>query len=111
MLEYLVRHPDPTIAPFEFNGSLAKLGVRDKLAAEELVDQWTVQFLSGQHGKLDPNAFKTVEQAIEDYLAETRGTLDSQKESTKLTIQKIARILKPLAPFSKGSWRCVSEGH
>jgi len=30
------------IAPFEFNGSLAKLGIREKLAAEELVDQWMV---------------------------------------------------------------------
>ena len=30
-----VRHPDPGIAPFEFNGSLSKLGVREKLAAEE----------------------------------------------------------------------------
>ena len=57
----LVRHPDSTVAPFEFNGSLAKLGVREKLAAEELIDQWAVQFLSGQNGKLDPNTFKTVE--------------------------------------------------
>lgn len=40
----LVRHPDPTVPPFEFNGSLTKLGVREKLAAEELVDLWTVQF-------------------------------------------------------------------
>jgi integrase len=95
----LVRHPDPNVALFEFNGSLAKLGVREKLAAEELIDQWTVQFLSGQTGKPDPNAFKTVEQAIADYIAEKRGTLDSRKESTKLTIQKIAAILKPLAPF------------
>jgi integrase len=95
----LVRHPDPNIAPFEFNGSLAKLGVREKLAAEELIDQWTVQFLSRQNGKPDPNIFKTVEQAIEDYLAEKRGTLDAHKESTKLTIQKIAGILRPLAPF------------
>ena len=95
----LVRHPDPNIAPFAFNGSLAKLGVREKLAAEELIDQWTVQFLSGQNGKPDPNAFKTVEQAIEDYLAEKRGTLDAHKESTNLTIQKIAGILRPLAPF------------
>ena len=95
----LVRHPDPNIAPFEFNGSLSKLGVREKLAADELIDQWTVQFLSGKNGKLDPNTFKTVEQAIEDYLAEKRGTLDAHKESTKLTIQKIAGILKPLAPF------------
>src|SRR5215470_3543410 len=62
----LVRHPNPTVAPFEFNGSLAKLGVREKLAAEELVDQWTVQFLSG--GNPDPNTFKTVEQAITEYL-------------------------------------------
>ena len=95
----LVRHPDVSVAPFEFNGSLAKLGVREKLAAEELIDQWTVQFLSGQNGRLDPNTFKTVEQAIKDYLAEKRGTLDAHKESTKLTIQKIAGILKPLAPF------------
>jgi integrase len=95
----LVRHPDVSVAPFEFNGSLAKLGVREKLAAEELIDQWTVQFLSGQNGRLDPNTFKTVEQAIEDYLAEKRGTLDAHKESTKLTIQKIAGILKPLTPF------------
>src|SRR5258708_4468479 len=29
----LVRHPDLNIAPFAFNGSLAKLGVREKLAA------------------------------------------------------------------------------
>src|SRR2546425_1245820 len=28
------RHADPNVAPFEFNGSLAKLGVREKLAAE-----------------------------------------------------------------------------
>jgi hypothetical protein len=58
-----------------------------------------MQFLSGQNGKLDPNAFKTVEQAIEEYLAEKRGTLDAHKESTNLTIQKIAWILRPLAPF------------
>jgi len=95
----LVRHPDLSIAPFTFNGSLAKLGVREKLAAEELIDQWTVQFLSGQNGKPNPNAFKTVEQAIEDYLAEKRGTLDAHKESTNLTIRKIAGILRPLAPF------------
>jgi hypothetical protein len=44
----LIRHPDPNVAQFAFNGSLAKLGVREKLAAEELVDQWTVQSLSGQ---------------------------------------------------------------
>jgi len=29
----LIRHPDPKIPPFEFNSSLAKLGVREKLAA------------------------------------------------------------------------------
>jgi integrase len=40
-----------------------------------------------------------VEQATDDYLAEKRGTLDARKESTKLGIQKIAGILKPLAPF------------
>ncbi|MBC8167377.1 MAG: tyrosine-type recombinase/integrase [Bryobacteraceae bacterium] len=95
----LVRHPDLSVAPFEFNGSLAKLGVREKLAAEDLIDQWTVQFLSGQNGKPDPHTFKTVEQAIEDYVEEKRGTLDANKESTKLTIQKIAGILRPLAPF------------
>jgi len=44
--EAQVRHADPGIAPFEFNGSLSKLGVREKLAAEELVEQWAVQFLS-----------------------------------------------------------------
>ena len=104
----LVRHPDPNIAPFEFNGSLAKLGVREKLAAEELIDQWTVQFLSGQTGKPDPNIFKTVERAIEDYLAEKRGTLDAHKESTKLTIQKIAGILRPLAPFLRDRGRNCS---
>jgi hypothetical protein len=54
----LVRHPDPNVAPCEFNGSLAKLGVWEKLAAEE-IGQWTVQFLSAQNGKLDPNTFKT----------------------------------------------------
>src|SRR5215469_12580664 len=97
----LVRHPNPTVAPFEFNGSLAKLGVREKLAAEELVDQWTVQFLSGNGGSLDPEKFKTIEQGIEDYLKEKRGTLDQNKESTKLTIQKIAGILRPLTPFLK----------
>jgi hypothetical protein len=80
----LVRHPDLTVAPFEFNGSLTKLGVREKLAAEELVDQWTVQFLSGNSGSLDPEKFKTVEQGIKDYLKEKRGTLDQNKESTKL---------------------------
>ena len=95
----LVRHPDPNVAPFVFNDSLAKPGVREKLAAEELIEQCTVQFLSGQNGKPDPNRFKTVEQAIEDYLAEKRGTLGAHKESTKLTIQKIAGILRPLAPF------------
>ena len=95
----LIRHPDPKVPPFEFNSSLAKLGIREKLAAEELIDQWTVQFLSGQNTSLDPNTFKTVEQAIHDYLSEKRGTLDQKKESTKLTIQKIAGILKPLVPF------------
>jgi integrase len=97
----LVRHPEPNVAPFEFNGSLAKLGIREKLAAEELIDQWTVQFLSGEKGKVDPNTFKTVEQAIADYLSEKRGTLDPRKESTNLTIQKIAGILKPLVTFLK----------
>jgi hypothetical protein len=48
----LVRHPDPTVATFEFNGSLTKLGLPEKLAAEELVDQWTVQFLSGTGASL-----------------------------------------------------------
>ena len=96
-----VRHPDPTIAPFEFNGSLSKLGVREKLAAEELVEQWTVQFLSTGGRTPDPNTFKSVEQAIHDYLAEKRGTLDASKESTNLTIQKIGGILKPLTPFLK----------
>jgi len=95
----LIRHPDPGIPPFEFNSSLAKLGVREKLAAEELIDQWTVQFLSGQNAKVDPGAFKTVEQAIQDYFDEKRGTLDRSKESTRFTIQKISGILKPLAPF------------
>ena len=61
----LRRHPDPKIPPFEFNSSLAKLGVREKLAAEELIDQWTVQLLSGQNAKVDPGTFKTVEQAIQ----------------------------------------------
>ena len=97
----LVRHPDLNIAPFEFNGSLAKLGIREKLAAEELIDQWMVQFLSGGNRKIDPNTFKTVEQAIADYLSEKRGTLDPHRESTKLTIEKIGGILKPLAPFLK----------
>ena len=75
------------------------MGVREKLAAEELIDQWTVQFLSGQNTKVDPNTFKTVEQAIQDYLDEKRGTLDPKKESTKLGIQKMAGILKPLVSF------------
>ena len=95
----LIRHPDASIPPFEFNSSLAKLGVREKLAAEELIDQWTVQFLSGQNAKVDPGTFKTVEQAIQDYLDEKRGTLDRSKESTRLTIEKITGILKPLAAF------------
>jgi integrase len=95
----LIRHPDPKIPAFEFNSSLAKLGVREKLAAEELIDQWTVQFLSGQSAKVDPGTFKTVEQAIQDYLDEKRGILDRSKESTKHTIQKISGILKPLAAF------------
>jgi integrase len=95
----LIRHPDPKIPAFEFNSSLAKLGVREKLAAEELIDQWTVQFLSGQSAKVDAGAFKTVEQAIQDYLDEKRGTLDRSKESTKHTIQKISGILRPLAAF------------
>jgi len=88
----LVRHPDPAVAPFEFNGSLT---------AEELIDLWTVQFLSGRGGSHDHYAFKTVEQGIEDHLAEKRGTLDPNKERTKLTIQKIAGILRPLRPFLK----------
>jgi len=29
-----------------------------------LIDQWTVQFLSGQNAKIDPGTFKTVEQTI-----------------------------------------------
>lgn len=40
-----------------------------------------------------------MEQAIEDYLYEKRGTFDPNKESTRLTIQKIAGILRPLALF------------
>src|SRR5881296_3866291 len=87
------------VTPFEFNSSLAKLGVKEKLAAEELIDQWVVQFLSGQSTSFDPKRFKTVEQAILDYLDEKRGPLDQKKESTKLTIRKIAGILKPLTPF------------
>jgi hypothetical protein len=74
--------PDPAIPPLEFNSSLAKLGIREKPAAEELIDQWTVQFLSGQNAKVDPGTFKTVELAIQDYLDEKRGTLDRSKEST-----------------------------
>jgi integrase len=98
----LIRHPDPAIPPFEFNSSLAKLGIREKLAAEELIDQWAVQFLSGQNLKVEPATFKTVEQAIEDYVNEKRGTLDQSKESTNLTVQKISGILKPLGPFLRG---------
>jgi len=105
-----VRHPDPTIAPFEFNGSLSKLGVREKLAAEELVEQWTVQFLSTGGRTPDPNTFKSVEQAIHDYLAEKRGTLDASKESTNLTIQKIGGILKPLTPFNGGAPSTATNG-
>jgi hypothetical protein len=97
----LVRHPDTTVAPFEFNGSLTKLGVKEELAAEEGVDQWAVQFLSSGGRSLDLDEFKTVEQGIGDYLKEKRGALDQNKESTRLTIQKIAGILKPLAPFLK----------
>jgi len=97
----LVRHPDPADAPFEFNGSLTKLGVGERLAAEELIDLWTAQFLSRRGGSHDHHAFKTVEQGIEDHLAEKRGTLDPNKERTKLTIQKIAGILRPLRPFLK----------
>ncbi len=93
----LIRHPNPAIPPFQFKSSLAKLGVREKLAAKELIDQWTVQFLSRQNAKVDPGTFKTVEQAIQDYLDEKRGTLDRSKESTPLTIQKISGILKPPA--------------
>ena len=83
-------HPasGPTGAPFKFNGSLTKLGVREKLAAEELVDQWTVQFLSGNGGSLDPRKFKAVEQEIKDYLKEKRGTLEQNKGSAKLTIKR-----------------------
>jgi hypothetical protein len=65
-----VRHPDPTIAPFEFNGSLSKLGVREKLAAEELVEQWTVRFLSTGGRTPDPNTFKSVEQATQSVVVE-----------------------------------------
>jgi hypothetical protein len=50
---------------------------------------------------LIPNTFKSVGQAIHDYLAEKQGTLDASKESTKLTIQKIGGILQPLTPFLK----------
>ena len=96
-----IRHPDASVAPFEFNSSLAKLGIHEKLAAEELIDQWAVQFLSGQNTSFDPNTYKTVEQAILDYLHEKRGTLDSKKESTKHTIRKIAGVLKPLTSFLK----------
>ena len=80
--------------------------MREKLAAEELIDQWTVQFLSGQNAKVDPGTFKTVEQAIQDYVDEKRGTLDRSKESTKQTIQKISGILKPLAAFLR-DWGTV----
>ena len=96
-----IRHPDPSVAPFELNSSLAKLGIHEKLAAEELIDQWAVQFLAGQNTSFDPNTYKTVEQAILDYLHEKRGTLDSRKESTKHTIRKIAGVLKPLTSFLK----------
>jgi integrase len=96
-----LRHPDPSVAPFEFNSSLAKLGITEKLAAEELLDQWAVQFHSGQNTSFDPSRFKTVEQGILDYLDEKEGTLDRKKESTRLTIRKIAGILKPLGPFLK----------
>ena len=96
-----IRHPDPAVALFEFNSSLAKLGVHEKLAAEELIDQWAVQFLSGKNTSFDPNTYKTVEQAILDYLHEKRGTLDSKKESSKHTIRKLAGVLNPLAPFLK----------
>jgi integrase/recombinase XerD len=96
-----IRHPDPAVAPFEFNSSLAKLGVHEKLAAEELIDQWAVQFLSGKNTSFDPDTYKTVEQAIRDYLHEKRGTLDSKKESSKHTIRKLAGVLNPLAPFLK----------
>ena len=78
-----IRHRDPSVAPFEFNSSLAKLGIHERLAAEELIDLWAVQFLSGQNTSFDPNTYKTVEQAILDYLEEKRGTVDAKKESTR----------------------------
>jgi hypothetical protein len=55
-----------------------------------LVDQWTVQFLSGQNAKVDPSTFKTVEQAIQDYLDEKRGTLDRSKGAIDLRFKKSA---------------------
>jgi primosomal protein N'' len=51
--------------------------------AEELIDQWTVQFFSAQNATVDRGTFKTVEQTIQDYLDEKRGTLDRSKESTE----------------------------
>jgi integrase len=96
-----LRHPDRSVEPFEFNSSLAKLGIHEKLAAEELIDQWAVQFLSGQNTSFDPDTYKTVEQAILDYLQEKHGTLDSKKESTRHTIRKVRGILKPLTSFLK----------
>jgi hypothetical protein len=46
---------------FTFHGSLAKLGVGEKLAAEELIDQWTVQFLRQRNQRVASRAFDGVE--------------------------------------------------
>jgi hypothetical protein len=96
-----LRHTDPSVAPFEFNSSLAKLGIHEKLAAEELIDQWAVHFLSGQNTSIHPDTFRTVEQAVTDYLQEKRGTLDPKKESSRHTLGKSAGILNALAAFLK----------
>src|SRR5207253_4662567 len=60
-----------------------------------------VQPLSGQNTSFDAKTYKTVEQAILDYLHEKRGTLDSKKESSKHTMRKVACILEPLTLFLK----------
>jgi hypothetical protein len=54
------------------------LGIRARLAAEELIDHWTVQFLSVQNARIDPNAFKKVGQAIEDYLHRSAARLTGE---------------------------------
>jgi integrase len=118
----VIRDPVTKDVLFQHNGSLK--GVTVKEAAEELVNNWFVKYLSGEKPPIDhQKPSTTIEEAVGRYINEKRNALPpappalqsdavkkfQQRNGGKQTtdtdsIRKIADVLKPLVPFmaSKG---------